>query len=154
MKTSVLFLILFTVLLEAQENFTSTGHALPTGTSLRMISLKLVAFNKEGAILWENWKENPITEDKSALFMKILGDAEGNGPVPPWKATQTLYNRRFIPADTNIISYQLSIENIYDIEARLLFYYAPPPLLKKLNITDSHFTKPKLIGQKGIKVSA
>ncbi len=130
------------------------GHELPTGTPLRMISLKLVAFNKEGAIIWENWKENPIQEDKSALFMRILGDAEGNGPVPPWKATQTLYNRRLMPADTNFISYQLSNENIYDMEARLLFHFAPPPLLKKFKITDPHFTKPKLIGQKGIKISA
>lgn len=130
------------------------GHALPTGTPLRMISLKLIAFNREGAILWENWKENPIQEDKSVLFMRILSDTEGNGPVPPWKATQTLYNRRLMPADTNIISYQLSNQNIYDIEARLLFYYAPPPLLKRLNITDSHLTQPRLIGQKGIKLSA
>ena len=130
------------------------GHALPTGTPLRMIYLKVVAYDSAGKVIWENWKKNPIEEDKSGLFMRILGDSEGNGPVPPWKATQTLYNRRLMPGEPVSVVYNLDSNNIYDIEARLSYRYAPSPLLKQFNITDPHFTNPKLIGQKGIKVSS
>ncbi len=133
-------------------NNTGAGHALPTGTPLRMVILKVMGYNKSGKVIWENWKNNPIKEDKSALFMKILGDAKGNGPVPPWKATQIIYDRHLMPGEPISIGYQIEDKSLYDIEVRLLYRFAPPPILRKLNITDPHFTQPKLIVEKGMKV--
>jgi hypothetical protein len=130
------------------------GHALPTGTPLRMVFLKLTAYDEEGNMIWENWRENPIQEDRSALFMRILGDSMGNGPVPPWRATQTLYQRHLLPAQPVTIFYELNSQDIYDIEANLMYRLAPLLILQKLEITDPHFTAPRLLVQKGIKTVA
>ena len=131
---------------------TGAGHAIPTGTPLRMVMLKLVAYDSLGNLVWQNWEENPIQEDKQALFMKIMGDAEGNAPVPPWRATQTVFERRLMPGDPYSISYQLTSNEIYDVEASLWYRFAPAFILAKFNIDDLHFTRAQLIVQKGMKI--
>jgi hypothetical protein len=133
---------------------TGAGHALPTGTPLRMIYLKIIAFNKAGEVIWQNWRENPLNEDRSSLFMRILGNAEGLGPLPPWKATQTLYNRRLMPEQPVTIKYHIEHSELFDIEAQLFYRFAPPKIIEKLGITDPQFSQPKLIGQKGMKITA
>ncbi len=130
----------------------SAGHAIPTGTPLRMVMLKLVAYDSVGNLLWQNWETNPIQEDKQALFMKIMGDAEGKAPVPPWRATQTMFERRLMPGDPYSISYQLTSEAIYDVEASLWYRFAPTFILAKLKIEEPHFIRPRLMVQKGMKI--
>jgi len=130
------------------------GHAIPTGTPLRMVMLKVFAYDSSGNILWENWKVNPIKEDKNGLFMKIMADAEGNGPVPPWRATQTIFERRLMPGEATVVNYQLPKGEIYDVEARLLYRFAPEMILERLGITDPHFLKSRIIVQKGMKIQS
>lgn len=126
------------------------GHAVPTGTPLRMVILKVVALDSSGHVVWENWKENPLREDTAAVFMKILGDAQGNGPVPPWQATQILMDRKLMPGVPVKIRYTLPGENVRKIRAVLMYRFAPLPLLKKLNITDPAFTKPRIMVTKSL----
>ncbi len=133
-------------------NNTGAGHAIPTGTPLRMVFLKVAAYDSAGKLLWQNWKDNPVKEDKSGLFMRILGDSAGNGPVPPWRATQTLYDRRLMPDEPVSVRYTLDSNKIYDIEAKLLYRFAPQPVLKQLGITSPRYTQPRLIVQQGMKV--
>ncbi len=129
------------------------GHAIPTGTPLRMVILKVTAFDSSGRVVWENWRENPLLEDKQSLFMKIMGDEEGNSPVPPWKATRTVFEQRLMPGVPVTLTYPLDIQYLYDIEARLLFRFAPPALLKRFNIIDTHFTRERILAQKAMVIS-
>ncbi len=129
------------------------GHALPTGTPLRMVILKVIGIDNNGSVVWENWKENPIKEDRSGLFMKILGDAKGNGPVPPWQATQILYERRLMPGEPVTIRYRPEDQRIRKFSAKLLYRLAPPPIPAKFGITDAHFTQPKLIVEKDYEIA-
>jgi hypothetical protein len=115
--------------------------------------LKVTAYDSLGNVIWQNWNNNPIEEDRSALFMKIMGDEQGNAPVPPWRATQTVFEKRLMPAEPTVISYRLEEEAIYDIEANLYYRFAPPFILQKFEITDPHFTQARLIVQKGMKIS-
>jgi hypothetical protein len=128
------------------------GHAIPTGTPLRMVMLKVTAYDSIGSVVWQNWQKNPIKEDKGALFMKIMADKQGNSPVPPWRATQTVFERRLMPGEPTVISYKLEEEGIYDIEANLLYRFAPPFILQKFEITDPHFTQARLVVQRGMKI--
>jgi len=131
----------------------SAGHALPTGTPLRMVMLKVNAYDGQGELVWENWKQNPIKEDKQALFMKILADSTGNGPVPPWQATQITYDRRLLPDLPEHVEYTIPVQNITKIDATLLYRFAPPPILKRFGITAPELSKPKVIVQKSLEVS-
>jgi hypothetical protein len=128
------------------------GHAIPTGTPLRMVMLKVEAYDSIGEVVWENWKVNPIKENKTGLFMKILADAEGNGPVPPWRATQTIFEERLMPGKSTPVIYELPDADIYDIEAKLLYRFAPKKILDTLGITNPHFHNTRLIVQKGMKI--
>jgi hypothetical protein len=134
---------------------TSTGveHAIPTGTPLRMVILKVEGFDEKVSLIWQNWIKNPIEEDKSALFMKILSDNNGVGPLPPWKATQILYEKRLMPDNPVTISYRLNDSSLYDIEVNLYYHFAPASILQRFQITDPELTRPKLIAQKGILIS-
>jgi hypothetical protein len=85
--------------------------------------------------------------------MKIMADAEGNGPVPPWRATQTIFEKRLMPGEPTSIFYELPDQDIYDIEVRLLYRFAPAMILEKLEISDPHFQQSRLMAQKGMKIS-
>ncbi|MEJ2637519.1 MAG: hypothetical protein P8184_19795, partial [Calditrichia bacterium] len=128
------------------------GHAIPTGTPLRMVILKVTGLDANGKKIWENWKENPMKEDCTGLFMKILGDAEGNAPVPPWRATQIIYDRRLMPGVPEIVKYEIRNENVRQIQATLIYRFAPYPILQKFNIADPEFTQPKLLAHKELKI--
>ena len=127
-----------------------SGHALPTGTPLRLLTIKVVGLNDQGETIWENWATNPMKEDKSALFMKILADSGGNGPVPPWQAQQIIYDRRLMPGTSDEITYRIDNDGIHKIAATLHYHFAPKPILKKFNITDEHFTKPRIVAREVI----
>ena len=128
------------------------GHAIPTGTPLRMVMLKVIAYDSLGNVVWQNWNKNPVEEDRSALFMKIMADDQGNAPVPPWQATRTIFEKRLMPGEPSVISYKLEDRDIYDIEANLCYRFAPPLILQKFEISDPHFTQTRLIAQKGMKI--
>ncbi len=129
-------------------NNSGAGHALPTGTPLRMVMLKVTGYGDDGSVIWENWKENPVTEDRTALFMKILGDSTGSGPVPPWKAIRILFDRRLMPGEPVTVTYSLNDDKIITIEAKLLYRFAPPPILKKFAIRNSQLNQPSLIARR------
>ncbi|MFZ0391975.1 MAG: multiheme c-type cytochrome [Calditrichia bacterium] len=129
------------------------GHALPTGTPMRMVYLKVRASDKSGNLLWENWKENPIREDHSALFMKILGDSAEMTPRPPWEATGFLFKRLLMPDETVDVHYKIPEKDITQIETALYYRFAPAAMIKRFNISDRKFTAPKLIAQELLQVS-
>jgi ssDNA-binding Zn-finger/Zn-ribbon topoisomerase 1 len=121
------------------------GHAIPTGTPLRMVFLKITAFDSSGTIIWQNWKNNPIMEDRTAVFMRLLGDEQGNAPVPPWKASQTIYNQRLLPGKQINKRYILPEGNVLEVDVKLIFRYAPEAVLQRLGITDPHFHSERIL---------
>ena len=126
------------------------GHALPTGTPLRMIAVRVQALGPRGKVLWQNWRTNPAAEDRQALFMKILADSAGHAPVPPWRAARVAYDRRMLPGKTYEIRYTVpdSLDGVAEITATVLYRYAPPPILKKLGITEGRLTRPRILARK------
>jgi len=129
------------------------GHAIPTGTPLRMVYLQITAYDSSKDVVWQNWKENPIKEDQSGLFMRILADEQGNGPVVPWKASKILYDRRLMPGKQYTIRYPIPGKEIFEMEVKLVYRLAPVPILQRLAITDPHFLKERILVQKSIIIA-
>ncbi|MDZ7724876.1 MAG: multiheme c-type cytochrome [candidate division KSB1 bacterium] len=67
----------------------SVGHALPTGSPLRAVYLKITATSEQDSVLWSNYKTNSLNEDPDALFMRVLSDEQGNAPCIPTQARQS-----------------------------------------------------------------
>ncbi len=131
----------------------TVGHALPTGSPMRMVILSVEAQDSSGLPVWKNYYQNPLQEDRQAVFMKLLQDEKGNAPVPPWEAASEKFDQRLKADEERVLTYQFQASSAIAINASLNYRLAPPPLLKKLGITDLQYTKAKLIAQKKAKIN-
>jgi hypothetical protein len=131
----------------------SVGHALPTGSPLRMVILKLELKNAQEKILWQNYVQNPIKEDPQAVFMKLLQDEDGNAPVPPWEATSEKFDQRLLPDKPREFHYVVPDISAITAEATLIYRLAPPPVLAKMGIKDDVYTTPKIITRRTVQVN-
>ena len=130
---------------------TGAGHAIPTGTPLRMVYLKITAFDSSEKIIWQNWRENPVTEDRGGVFMRLLGDNQGNAPVPPWKASQIIYEQRLLPGKLVNKRYLLPEQGVYEVEVKLIYRFAPKAVLDRLGITDPHLNSERILAQQSMR---
>jgi len=133
------------ILVSVKIKNVSTGHGLPSASPLRMVILKVEAFDVFNNTIWKNYKTNPIKEDPQAVFMKLLEDENGKAPALPWKAVGERFDSRLMPDEERIINYKIPETLIKSIKASLVYYIAPPPLLRELNIKDVNYTKAKII---------
>ncbi len=58
-------------------------HNLPTGAPFRNIFVKVTAMDKDGKVVWQNYKQHPMKEDAQAMLMYTLGDETGKATAPP-----------------------------------------------------------------------
>ena len=141
------------VLVKVSVKNHGVGHALPTGSPMRMVFLKLEAKDAHDRIVWQNFSQNPIKEDPQAVFMKLLQDSNGNAPVPPWEAVAEKFDQRLKPDETREFEYIIQDGTAETIEVKLIYRLAPPPLLLKLGMIDEIYTKAKVINSKTVNIA-
>ncbi len=123
-------------------------HNFPTGAPFRNVYVKLSGYDKQGQEVWSSSQSHPAKDDKKAMFMYSLGDAEGN-PAPPPKATQVLGDTRLKPHETRELKYSMAKAKIVKLKAVAYYDLLLPPMKKK-------FSKPEhkvLVTSKIIAVS-
>lgn len=123
-------------------------HNFPTGAPFRNVYIKLTGYDKQGKEIWSSSQSHPAKDDKKAMLMYSLGDAEGN-PAPPPKATQVLGDTRLKPHETRELNYSLARGEITKLKAVAYYDLLLPPMKKK-------FPKPEhkdLVTSKVIAVS-
>jgi len=130
----------------------TVGHALPTGSPMRVVYLKLQALDVDGVVVWQNFKNNPIKEDPQSVFMKLLEDETGKAPVPPWEAVKVKFDQRLMPGEERTLEYRLPGKHAARIVAELYYRLAPPALVKKLNLEDEMYGAPVLIASASFQV--
>ena len=131
----------------------SVGHALPTGSPMRMVILKLELKDEQDKTIWQNYNQNPIKEDPQVVFMKLLQNDNGIAPVPPWEATSEKFDQRLLPDQPREFNYVVPNISASTAEATLIYLLAPPPLLSKMGIEDKLYTTPKIITSQTINVN-
>ncbi len=130
----------------------TAGHALPTGSPMRSVYLKLRALDENGNIVWQNFLANPVKEDPQAVFMRLLENEAGKAPVPPWEAVTVRFDQRLKPDETRTLDYLLSDTPAKKIIAELYYRLAPPALVKKLNLESRVYGTPLLIASESISL--
>jgi len=123
----------------------TAGHALPTGSPMRMVVLTLVAKDSLQQPVWKNWYVNPLEEDTQAVFMRLLEDKNGRAPVPPWEAARQRFDQRLLPDKPVKLEYEISEATAVAVEATLSYLLAPPSLIAKLGITEEIYSTLKTI---------
>lgn len=124
----------------------ATPHSYPTGTPLRTVVLKVVGYNADGQIIFENWKNDPLSEDRQAVFNRVFEDKEHNFPVMPWRADGVKIDTRIKAGEIRHIEYIIPATT-KKIDAKLVFRLAPERILDHLQIDDPYLRKPHLINQ-------
>jgi len=103
------------------------GHALPTGSALRAVRLEVEFRDASGAPLGGN------QADAAASFMRVLRDAGGSSPVPPWRAAAVARDSRLAPGERREFVYAVP-PGAAAVTARLVYRRAPAAILAQLGI--------------------
>lgn len=119
-------------------------HKIPTGAPFRNMVLKVTAYDKDGKLLWENFKKDPAKEDPKAYFVYKLLNDEGK-PVPPPKATQPGEDTRLDPYERRSLKYSIPASNVAMIRAELYYNLLWPSLKKKFSFLPQHLKESKLM---------
>lgn len=90
------------------------GHYLPTGlTEVRMMWLEVTAT--------EPGEEPEVLGDH--MFQTVLGDDEGNAPVPLWEATNIASDDRIPPKESVSDTFQFTMPEGGEVELAATLYY-------------------------------
>lgn len=116
------------------------GHALPTGAALRQVRLEVEILDRDGARLSDN------LGDAEALFARLLADADGNVPAPPWRAVAVARDTRLAAGERRVLNYAVPAE-ARSARARLVYHRAPPPLLARFSLADNADFAPQVMAR-------
>lgn len=107
------------------------GHALPTGSPLRQIHLEVRFLDRAG---------EEVSQHRE-VFAKFLADAEGNFPVPPWRAVGVHRDSRLKPQERRQFALPVPA-GADEVTARLVYYRAPAKIVEKLALADEPLMAP------------
>jgi len=116
------------------------GHALPTGTALRQVQLVVDFFDARGKLLWSNRDRDPV------LFARVLEDAEGRRPSPPWRAVRVAADTRLSPGERRVLTFPVP-RGAREASAALFYHRAPAHLLRRFALTEDQRFEPRLMVQ-------
>lgn len=112
-----------------------TGHALPTGSALREVRLEVIFLDAAGQPVWRN------ADDQEGRFAKVLQDAQGNAPVPAWRASGVARDSRLAVGNSRQLRYPTPTDAAR-VEARLVYRRAPAGVAARLGLADDPHLQP------------
>jgi hypothetical protein len=104
-----------------------TGHDLPSGLPERLITLKVLAKDRAGEVVWQNWSEDVYREDRRAAF-GLFGFSPMGGAVPPMGAAR-IDNLSLQPHESRTLEYRVpagTAAKVATVEARLVYFAMRP----------------------------
>jgi hypothetical protein len=111
----------------------TTEHTFPSTNPMRMAFIKVQAKDKKGAVIWENFKADPLKEDKQAVFFKAFKAGEKVG-VPSWEAEAMAFDTRLKTGETRTLTYPLYSPTISEVEVELFYLLFPPKAIEGFGI--------------------
>jgi len=128
-------------------------HAYPTGAPFRNFFIRVATYDKDGKLLWKNYKVHPIKDDPKAAFWYTLGDEAGKPTLPP-KATQVLQDSRLKPNEERTLEYDIPIgSGTAIVRAEALYDLLLPPIKAKMKgKLPDELMKPKLAASAEIRL--
>ncbi len=127
-------------------------HNFPTGAPFRNVFIRVTAYDKDEKVIWQSSQSHPIKDDKQAVLMYALGDADGL-PAPPPKATQVLADTRLKPHETRTLTYSISAEDITKVVAIAYYDLLLPGLKKKFKeVIPEELRQSQIVGTIEVKL--
>lgn len=119
-----------------------SGHGLPSGFPGRMVLVKAVGLDAEGAQVWTNFTEDPTQQDPQAVLFKVYVDHEGKPVMPPF-ASAIAKDTRLGPDETRTLRWEGLPPATQKVKVTLLFRLMPPPAIAALGLGDTPYATPR-----------
>jgi hypothetical protein len=119
-------------------------HSLPTGAPFRNIYVKLMAYNANGEVVWENAVGHPGKDDPKAYLWYALADDAGKFAMPP-SATKLGEDTRLKPHEERVLSYEIPATAAVLVRGEVYYNLLWPGLVKKFKHLPEDLTAPVLI---------
>ena len=119
-------------------------HSLPTGAPFRNLYVKVMAYDANGEVVWENAAGHPGKEDPQAYLWYALKDDAGKFTIPP-KATQLGEDTRLKPHEERTLSYKIPAKDVVLVRGEVYYNLLWPNLVKKFKHLPEDLTGPMLI---------
>ncbi len=119
-------------------------HKVPTGAPFRNMVLKVLAYDRDGKVLWRNFETNPAKEDPQAYFHMMLLNDE-NKPTTPPKAKVLGPDNRLEPYEIRVLKFDIPTKGVALVRAEMHYSLLWPSLKKKLSFLPEHLLESKLM---------
>jgi hypothetical protein len=119
-------------------------HAMPTGAPFRNMYLKVMAYNAQGEVVWQNAEGHPAKDDPQAYFYYGMKDDKGM-PAPPPTATQPGDDTRLKPHETRELVYEIPAEGVVLVRGELYYNLMWPSLVEKFSHLPEEVKAPVMI---------
>ncbi len=119
-------------------------HAMPTGAPFRNMYMKLMAYDANGEVVWQNAEGHPAKADPQAYFYYALTDDKGM-PAPPPMATKPGDDTRLKPHETRELVYEIPAEGVVLVRGELYYNLLWPSLVEKFSHLPEDLTAPVMI---------
>ncbi len=91
-------------------------HSFPATMPLRNVTIKVIAYNAQGKVLWENFRKNAASEDPKAILMYKPNGYIGHPPLPVTEL-QSLADTHLKAKETRVLEYTLPRQDVTLIRA-------------------------------------
>lgn len=111
----------------------SAFHTIPTGFPLRSIYMKIEGLDKNGAVVWTNYKKDPYSEDAKCYFALVFPGNSGlyahyAGKMKPVK------DQRLKPREVRNFAYEATSDKIVSFKVQLFYRLLPKSVMEELKI--------------------
>jgi hypothetical protein len=128
-------------------------HAMPTGAPFRNMVMKLMAYDANGEVVWQNAEGHPAKSDPQAYFYYALMDDKGM-PAPPPVATKPGDDTRLKPHETRELTYEIPAEGVVLVRGELYYNLLWPGLVEKFAHLPEDVKEPVLIAASEREIGA
>ncbi len=119
-------------------------HDLPTGAPFRNMVVKVTALDRDGKVLWQNFREHPMKEDPQAYIVYVMIGPDGKPASPP-AATGVGRNSRLKPFEKRMLEYDIPSGGVDSVRAELYYNLLWPGMVKQMKKLPAELKAPKLI---------
>lgn len=120
-------------------------HKFPTAAPFRNFFIRIFALDRNGKVVWVNFKNHPSKDDPDSFFHMAMEDDSGK-IVPPPKATKIKFDKRLEPFESRELIYHIPVSDAALIRAEAYYSLLKPDQIKNnRDRLDEDLVKVKLI---------
>lgn len=127
-------------------------HSLPTGAPFRNITIKVMAYNEAGEVIWQSSPTHPAQDDPQGYLAYTLADDAGKEAMPP-VATKLGTDSRLKPHEERTLVYSIPVKGVHLVRAEVHYNLLWSVLAEKFKQLPEDLRTPQLIADAEVLVS-